>query len=177
MVQAVARFLCWERSAWQTTAMPVGMWVRRTADSVLLTCWPPAPPERIVSVRTSASLMSITMRSDHRIDADFRERGVAAGVRIERRDAHQPVHAVLRLEPAERVLALDLDGRRLDAGLLAGGLLEVIDLVAALLGPARVHAQQHLRPVLALGAAGTGMHLEIAVVAVGLAREQRLELA
>src|SRR5712692_2733548 len=45
---------------------------------------------------------------------------------------------------------------------------EIVDLVAVLLGPARVHAQQHVRPVLALGAAGAGMDLEIAVVAVGL---------
>ena len=63
MSQACALFLCCERSCWQTTAMPVGMWVRRTADSVLLTCWPPAPCERIVSVRTSFSSMSILMRS------------------------------------------------------------------------------------------------------------------
>src|SRR3984893_11112409 len=59
MSHACALFLCCERPAWQTTATPVGIWVSRTADSVLLTCWPPAPPERMVSVRTSDSLMSI----------------------------------------------------------------------------------------------------------------------
>ena len=53
----------------------------------------------------------------------------------------------------------------------------ILDLVAVLLGPARVHAQQHVGPVLALGAAGAGMHFEIGVVGVGLARQQRLELA
>ena len=53
----------------------------------------------------------------------------------------------------------------------------IVDLEAVLLGPARVHAQQHVGPVLALGAAGAGMDFEIAVVAVGLAGEQRLELA
>ena len=37
---------CWLRPVWQATTMPVGMWVMRTADSVLLTCWPPAPEER-----------------------------------------------------------------------------------------------------------------------------------
>ena len=52
-----------------------------------------------------------------------------------------------------------------------------LDLVAVRLGPAHVHAQQHLRPVLALGAAGAGVDLEIGVVGVGLAREQRLEPA
>ena len=57
------------------------------------------------------------------------------------------------------------------------GLFEILDLVAVLLGPARVHAQQHLGPVLALGAAGAGMDFEEGVVAVGLAGQQRLELA
>jgi hypothetical protein len=57
------------------------------------------------------------------------------------------------------------------------GSLRDIDLEAVLLGPARVHAQQHLGPVLALGAAGAGMDFEIGIVGVGLARQQRLELA
>ena len=57
------------------------------------------------------------------------------------------------------------------------GLLEQLDLVAVLLGPARVHAQQHAGPVLAFGAAGAGMDFEIGVVGVGLAGQQRLELA
>ena len=46
MFQALSRFWCWERWVWQATAMPVGMWVRRTAESVLLMCWPPAPDAR-----------------------------------------------------------------------------------------------------------------------------------
>ena len=87
------------------------------------------------------------------------------------------MHAVFGLQPAVGVVALDLDGRRLDARGLALGLFEQLDLVAVLLGPARVHAKQHAGPVLALGAAGAGVHLEIGVVAVGLARQQRLELA
>ena len=53
----------------------------------------------------------------------------------------------------------------------------IVDLEAVLLGPAHIHAQQHVGPVLALGAAGAGMHFEIGVVGVGLARKQRLELA
>ena len=114
---------------------------------------------------------------DHRIDVDAGERGVAARVGIERRDAHQPVHAVLALEPAIGVAALDLHGRRLDAGLFAAGLLDPLDLEAVLLGPARVHAHEHVGPVLALGAAGAGVNLEEGVEAVGLARQQRLELA
>ncbi len=46
MFQAVARFLCCERSIWQATTMPVGTWVMRTAESVVLMCWPPAPCAR-----------------------------------------------------------------------------------------------------------------------------------
>ena len=42
----LSRFWNWLRSIWQDTTMPVGMWVRRTAEEVLLTCWPPAPLER-----------------------------------------------------------------------------------------------------------------------------------
>jgi cytoskeletal protein CcmA (bactofilin family) len=40
------RFLCCERSFWHCTTMPVGSWVMRTAESVVLTCWPPAPDAR-----------------------------------------------------------------------------------------------------------------------------------
>ena len=43
--------------------MLVGMCVSRTAESVVLMCWPPAPLARKVSVRTSAGLMSISIVS------------------------------------------------------------------------------------------------------------------
>ncbi len=43
---ASARFLCCERSVWHCTTMLVGRWVMRTAESVLLMCWPPAPDAR-----------------------------------------------------------------------------------------------------------------------------------
>src|SRR4051812_30355797 len=45
-VMADARFWICERSFWQDTTMPVGMWVIRTAESVVLTPWPPGPEER-----------------------------------------------------------------------------------------------------------------------------------
>ena len=87
------------------------------------------------------------------------------------------MHAGLGLQPAIGIVAGDLDGGGLDAGLFTLLLLEVLDLEAVLLRPARVHAQQHLRPVLALGAAGAGMDFEIGIELVGLAREQRFQLA
>src|SRR5260221_11070792 len=51
---AKSRLRCWLRSACDWTTIPVGRWVRRTADSVLLTCCPPAPEARNVSTRRSA---------------------------------------------------------------------------------------------------------------------------
>ena len=42
----ISLFCTWLRSFWHWTTMPVGMCVMRTAESVRLTCWPPAPPAR-----------------------------------------------------------------------------------------------------------------------------------
>jgi hypothetical protein len=36
----------WERSFWTATTIPVGRWVMRTAESVVLTPCPPGPEER-----------------------------------------------------------------------------------------------------------------------------------
>jgi hypothetical protein len=132
-----------------------------------------------VGVDAAIALVDVDLDAvvDHRIDPHRGEAGVAARVRIERRDAHQPVHARLGLQPAVRVVALDHDRRRLDAGFVAGGLFEHLDVEFAPLAPAHVHAQQHARPVAALGAAGARMHLDIGIQAVGLARQQRLEFA
>ena len=62
------------------------------------------------------------------------------------------------------------------AGLACQGLAGRGDLLGPALGPAAVHALEHVGPVLALGAAGAGMDFEIGVEAVGLARQQRLDL-
>ena len=40
------RFCSWLRSSCIDTTMPVGRWVMRTAESVVLTLWPPGPLER-----------------------------------------------------------------------------------------------------------------------------------
>ena len=39
--------------------MPLGMWVSRTAESVVLTLWPPGPEERNTSIRRSFSGISM----------------------------------------------------------------------------------------------------------------------
>lgn len=44
-------------SFWQAAVIPVGMWVILTALSVTLACWPPAPPDRYLSIFRSDSLI------------------------------------------------------------------------------------------------------------------------
>ena len=55
-------------------------------------------------------------------------------------------------------------------------MVDQLDLHSVALAPAGVHPLQHLGPVLAFGAAGAGIDLDIAVVGVGLARQQRRDL-
>ena len=149
----------------------------RIADSVLLTCWPPAPLARNTSTRRSAGIeLDLDVVVDLRRHEHGRERRVPAMSRVERRLADQPVHAGFGAQPAVRVLALHVDRRALDAGDVAGRVLEHVDGEAAPLAPAQVHAQQHLGPVLRLGAAGAGLNVEERVVRVHLAREHAAEL-
>ena len=44
--RALARFWIWLFSSCMATTMPVGRWVIRTAESVVLTDCPPGPVER-----------------------------------------------------------------------------------------------------------------------------------
>ena len=55
---AFSRFWSWLRSSWLLATSPVGSWIRRTADDVLLMCCPPAPDARNTSIRMSDSSMS-----------------------------------------------------------------------------------------------------------------------
>ena len=92
------------------------------------------------------------------------------------------MHAALGLEEAVGVLALDRDRGGLEAGFLARARLDELGLEAAVVGPAEVHAQQHLRPVLRVGTARAGVHRHDGVARVVLAVEegvllQALELA
>ena len=81
--------------------------------------------------------------------------------------------AALGLEDAVGVLAGDGEGGALQAGLLARARLEQLDLEAAVGGPALVHPQHHLRPVLRVGAAGARLERDDRVAGVVLAVEER----
>ena len=155
---AMSRLRPWLRSFWQATTMPLGKWVMRTADEVLLTFCPPAPEARKVSMRMSVSLTSISMSSSiSGVDEHRGEGGVAARGGVEGADAHQPMHAGLGLQVAVGVLAAGDEVGALDARLVAGLEVGELHLPALALCVAAQHAQEHRRPVAALGAACAGV--------------------
>ncbi len=107
---------------------------------------------------------------------DQGEGGVAGVGGVEGGEAHQAVHPALGPQVAVGVAAGDLHSNALDAGLLARSHVQDGGAAAALLGPAQVHAQQHLRPVLGVGAARAGVDGQDGVPAVVLAGEGQRQL-
>ena len=84
------------------------------------------------------------------------------------------MHSDLAAEQTVGELPGDTEGSRLDARLFARLMIVQHGLEAVTLAPAQVHAHQHFGPVLRFGAAGAGMDGHDGVVAVGIARKQRL---
>ena len=70
------------------------------------------------------------------------------------------MHAVLALEETVGEIALDVYSAAFDACLVALQKVGNGCAVAMSLGPAQIHAHEHLCPVLALGAAGSGVYFE-----------------
>jgi hypothetical protein len=91
---------------------------------------------------------------------------------VERRQAHEAMNAALGGEQAVRILTPGDEGRRLEPGLVAGGCLLDLDLETAPLGPAQIHTQEDLVPVLRVGAAGPGADRDHGVARVVTAVEQ-----
>ena len=122
--------------------------------------------------RSASSISTSTPGVDQRPDVDLGEAGVAARGGVEGGDPDQAVDAALGGEEAVGVLAAGDEGGRLQARLLPRRGLLHLDLEAAPLGPAQVHAQEDLRPVLGVGAAGAGVDGDDGVAGVVLAAEQ-----
>jgi len=95
---------------------------------------------------------------------------------IERRFAHQAMHAGLGAQPAEGIRPFDAYRGALDADDFTVGLFDKLGLETAPLRPAQIHAQQHGRPILRLGAAGSGLNFEEGVVGIHLTRKHAPEL-
>ena len=111
-----------------------------------------------------------------RHDLQRGEGGLTPGGGVKGGDPDQPVHAVLTLEVAVGILTLDGNGGALEAGLVAVQVVQRLAHVAVALRPAGVHAEEHLRPVLGLGAARAGVKGEDGIGAVILAGEQSGQL-
>ena len=130
-----------------------------------------------MSTRRSFSSISMSGTSSRNgVTFERGEGGLALALGVERRDAHQAVHAVLGAQAPVGVAAADQERGRGDAGLGPGRHLVELDVEAAALGPAQVHAQQHVGPVLGVGPALAGLDLADGVGLVVLAGEQRAQL-
>ncbi len=105
-----------------------------------------------------------------------RETRLAAALVVERTDADEAVRATLARHQPVGVPPLERELGRVDTGFDTLGLVVERDLEAALLGPAGVHAQQHLGEVLRVDAAVLGVDLHDARRIVVLAGEQAAEL-
>jgi hypothetical protein len=95
---------------------------------------------------------------------------------VKRRDADQSVYAGFGSQQAVGVFAFNSERHTFQSGFLAWLILEHFGFEATLLGPLEIHAQQHLGPVLRLGAAGAGLDVDERVHRIHLAGEHALEL-
>src|SRR5438067_1208068 len=116
-----------------------------TASRLAATPWPVASgvmPSVVIGL-----VVTLIAPPSVRPHLDQGEARVPPLLRVERADPHQPVHATLRLQPPIGPAAADIEGHRLEAGLLALRLVQDLRPVPVALRPAQVHAQQHLGPI------------------------------
>ena len=117
--------------------------------------------------------LDVDLVVDDGVDERRRKAGMPARLRVERRDPHEPVHTRFRLEKAKGIHAFDLQHRALDPGFFPDAHVEDVNAVPLSLGPARIHAHQHLRPILGLGAARASADLELGVAEIVRSRQER----
>jgi hypothetical protein len=132
------------------------------------------------AIRVHAQLgvvdLDVALVGQQRSDDHLGEARVAAVRLVERRQADEPVDAALRLQDPVGVLAPDGEGRGLEAGLLARARLDEVGLEAPVGGPAQVHPQQDLGPVLRVGASRACVDRHHRVAGVVAAGEERVLL-
>ena len=143
-------FFCWLRSFWHAATRPLGN-VPDAHGGLDLVHVLPALAAAAIGVHLDVGFVDLDRRALRQFghDIDAGEGGVPAFVRVEGRDAHEPMHAALGGEIAEGIFAGDLERAGLDAGFVAE--LDVHDLAleAVALDPALIHAQEHVRPIAA----------------------------
>jgi hypothetical protein len=109
-------------------------------------------------------------------DLDGGEAGLPPRVAVERTDPNQAVHAHLCAQVAVSVGSGHGERRAVDSRFVARLVVDDVRAVAAALAPAQVHAQQDLRPVFGVGAAGAGMDADDGVRVIDRPRQHALEL-
>src|SRR5215211_8705388 len=105
-------------------------------------------------------------------DGDGSEAGVPPRAGVEGADPDETVHAALGRQEPEGVLPGDGEGGALYARLLTLRILDDLEPEAPPLGPAPVHARQHLGPVLRIYPARARVYGQYGVALVVLAGEQ-----
>ena len=91
---------------------------------------------------------------DLRNNIDTGKRSVPAFVRIEWRNAHEPMDASLGLEITISVLTAHQKRDRFDSDFLAGLNIDNLRFKIAPLNPALIHPQEHVGPIARFGPAG-----------------------
>ena len=109
------------------------------------------------------------------IDEYRGKRGVPAVAGVEWRLAHQAMNPGFGAQPAVGMGSGETHRDTFDARHFAFGDFQNFGLEAAAVAPHEVHAQQHVGPVLCLGAAGTSLDVHETVMCIHLAREHALE--
>ena len=100
--------------------MPVGLWIRRTAEEVLLMCWPPAPEERQTCISMSSGRISTSMSSGSSGMTSTAAKEVCRRALASKGDTRTRRWTPFSLlQEAVGVLPLDGDGGGLDARLVA----------------------------------------------------------
>ena len=97
---------------------------------------------------------------------------VAAVLGIERGHPDEAVDSRLDAQAAVRMVALDLERGALDPRFLRGLAVQKLDLEPPAPGPADVHFEEHLGPVLGVGPAGAGVDRDDRVLGIVFAGEQ-----
>ena len=173
------------------TTIPVGRWVMRTAESVVLTLWPPGPEERITPMQVGGVDLELAGVVGLRHDEDAGRGGVDTPLGLGDRDALDAVDAalVLQVRPhpvlgLHRSAGLDGQPHVLVAAQVGVGGIEDLDAPPLTLGVAGVHASQvggeQRRLLTALtrldldddvpGVVGVPGHEDLAQVLTGLSR-------
>ena len=156
-VIALVRFCSWLRSSCIDTTNPVGRWVMRTAESVVLTLWPPGPLDRYTSICRSLSSIRTSISSASGRTSHGRRRGVDAPLALRDGDPLDAVAATFVLERRPGPPAGYGERHLVEAAAVAGIGAQRLGAQAVPLGVGEVHlvqvASEEVGLLAALGAA------------------------